>query len=63
MQKKEKHPFHGNVPAIEKIEPDVPLELFLEQDLDQKLKQTAQIKNVSVEKIILETLSKWLTKR
>ena len=63
MQKKEKHPLHGKLPAIEKIEPDVPLELFLEQGLDQKLKQTAQRENVSVEKVILETLSKWLTKR
>jgi len=62
MQKKVKHPVLNNSSPVKNIETDVPLELLLEQDLDRKLKQIAQHKEVSVEKIILETLSKRFVK-
>lgn len=57
MQKKEKHPPHAKLPTIEKIEPDVSLELLLEEDLNQKLDQSAKRKKVPLEKIILKILT------
>jgi hypothetical protein len=63
MQKKEKHPPHSKLPTIEKIEPDVSLELLLEKDLNQKLNQSAERKKAPLEQIILKILAKRFKKR
>lgn len=58
MQKKEEHPPLDKSLAPEKNEPDVSLELFLEQNLNQKLDQSARHQEIPLEKIILKILTK-----
>jgi hypothetical protein len=58
MHKKDKHPSPDSPPFLEKNEPDVTLELLLEEDLNRKLGQSARHKEVPLEKIILKILTK-----
>ena len=63
MHKKDNHPSPNSPLSVEKSEPDVTLELLLEEDLNRKLDQSAHRKEISLEKIILKILTKRFEKR